>query len=740
VLVWLRSRAEEHKWLTVVDNADDLSWDVSSIIPRGKAGTVLVTSQDGQASRLLGGRIPAVKVDAMQPEEAVRLVANHFGEPVNRGDCYWDLVEKITECLDRLALPLDLAGARISVDAENWGDLTNALKQYLQDYGRNQEKLLQDTEYANATPYKKTVWTAWATTLFTLKAKEESCADIYPVKLLAFLTLFDRANVQDELFRLASLGLDRACYDLDVTVPPWLQSLLEKDDTNEWNSLSYRNTIACLLRYNLVRPIIEPWKGVTMHGLVQIWARQELSPESLQWHMLYLSSICPQLEQAKHVPFRRHLMVHLPPNDILLTGQPPFQTERQMMRLWLRIGYVCGSEGRLKDAAQVQVKAVAVARKAFGDQDLETLEAMSNLALTFCRQGLLHKSKDLSSEVARLEDAALGARHPATLKTRHQLTFILQSLGDWEESVAQEMAVLEARRTELGDRHPETLESMKTLAISYSHLGKLHRAEELQFEVLETQYRLFGRLHPDTIESMSALANILSQQRKYEESKSLHLEASQAARDLFGDNHEITLLHTRFLGVSYLRQRKLTHAEELQIEILKSSEKFYGSNHLQTLKHMGDLAITRSEQGKLAEAQKMMFEVVERMISVVGEEHHETLIIMDYLICTLQLQGRWKEAVSLGSKVVANSSRALGENHPHTLTALANLALAERGLGQNDIAFDLMRRSAAISSEVLGDDHPHARARHERLAEWSAMDAQRIEDVDVSGLQNMRLS
>ena len=71
VLDSLRARAEHEKWLAVIDNADDLSWDVSNIIPRGKAGTVMVTSQDARASRLLGGRTPTVKVDAMHPEEAV---------------------------------------------------------------------------------------------------------------------------------------------------------------------------------------------------------------------------------------------------------------------------------------------------------------------------------------------------------------------------------------------------------------------------------------------------------------------------------------------------------------------------------------------------------------------------------------------------------------------------------------------------------------------------------------------
>jgi len=127
-----------------MDNADDLSWDVSGIVPKGKAGTVIVTSQDAQASRLLDGRTPTVKVDAMESEEAVRLMSNYCDEPVRRGNGCRALVEEITECLDRLALAIDLAGARVHVDVENGDDLATALRQYLTDYRRSQDELLRD--------------------------------------------------------------------------------------------------------------------------------------------------------------------------------------------------------------------------------------------------------------------------------------------------------------------------------------------------------------------------------------------------------------------------------------------------------------------------------------------------------------------------------------------------------------------------------------------------------------------
>lgn len=263
VLSWLRGRGEDKRWLAVVDNADDLSWDVSSIVPKGKAGTVIITSQDAQASRLLGGRTLTVKVDAMRPEEAVRLLTNYFNEPICSGDGCWALVEEITECLDRLALAMDLAGARVHVDVENGDDLATALRRYLTDYRRSQDELLRDEEFACTSTYKKTVWTAWETSLESLRKMENSRPNIYPIELLGFLTLFDRTSVQDELFRLASLGWKATCKQLGARAPLWLQCLLATSADGQWEASRYRADVRTLLRYGLVRSTKGSWSGLS---------------------------------------------------------------------------------------------------------------------------------------------------------------------------------------------------------------------------------------------------------------------------------------------------------------------------------------------------------------------------------------------------------------------------------------------------------------------------------------------
>lgn len=119
----------------MVDNADDLSWSISDIIPYGRAGSVVVTSQDSQSSRLLGGRSETVKVEVMTKEEAISLFRTTlFNHGTGENTTLTLHSQQVVDRLDRLPLAIDLAGARISADVEDGEDVEDAVRQYLADF------------------------------------------------------------------------------------------------------------------------------------------------------------------------------------------------------------------------------------------------------------------------------------------------------------------------------------------------------------------------------------------------------------------------------------------------------------------------------------------------------------------------------------------------------------------------------------------------------------------------------
>lgn len=79
------------------------------------------------------------------------------------------LCERVVDRLDRLPLVIDLAGARTKAEMENGRQASFAVQQYLMDFKVHRQRMLRSTDYAQSSPYGKTVWTAWETSRSTLK-------------------------------------------------------------------------------------------------------------------------------------------------------------------------------------------------------------------------------------------------------------------------------------------------------------------------------------------------------------------------------------------------------------------------------------------------------------------------------------------------------------------------------------------------------------------------------------------
>ncbi|KAK4950146.1 hypothetical protein LTR10_011123 [Elasticomyces elasticus] len=135
VLRWLRSRATTQRWMSVVDNADQLDWGVQRIVPAGEAGSVIVTSQDGHASQLLGRRSEVVKVEKMKPDEACSLLLKAIDKDRSSvGEELLALSTRIVDMLDRVALAVDLAAARIGSEVDDRVEARCAMHRYLSDF------------------------------------------------------------------------------------------------------------------------------------------------------------------------------------------------------------------------------------------------------------------------------------------------------------------------------------------------------------------------------------------------------------------------------------------------------------------------------------------------------------------------------------------------------------------------------------------------------------------------------
>ena len=311
VLRWLRNRKEDdNDWLVIIDNADDVSWGLKNIIPKGKQGNIIITSRDNLSPMLVDGGCEQLEVNVMSVFEARALLLQYLRWDVGsapervRQSC-----DAVVWRLGRLALAVNLAGAYIG----NEPDQEFALMQYVMDYDKHQDELPKDDRFRGLLSTEKTVWTVWDTTLEKL---EKDYGHLRPIHLLAFLARFRGSVIQDEMFHLASLDIAAVDSQLDEEeegLSSDIRQFLRLSEM-EWDSFLYRKSRDVLLRYSLVQRVEGEWPGVTMHSLVQ-WRAMQYNQDGRWewWYLVFVLAACHHITRQHDRPrFRRHLLVHIP--------------------------------------------------------------------------------------------------------------------------------------------------------------------------------------------------------------------------------------------------------------------------------------------------------------------------------------------------------------------------------------------------------------------------------------------
>ena len=77
--------------------------------------------------------------------------------------------------------------------------------------------------------------------------------------------------------------------------------------------------------------------------------------------------------------------------------------------------------------------------------------------------------------------------------------------GRWKEAEGLEVRVMETRKKTLGAEHPDTLASMHNLAFTWKSQSRSEEAISLMKNCFERQKQTLGAEHPDTKSSFKAL-------------------------------------------------------------------------------------------------------------------------------------------------------------------------------------------------------------------------------------------
>ncbi|CAN9326633.1 unnamed protein product, partial [Alternaria alternata] len=316
----------------------------------------------------------------------------------------------------------------------------------------------------------------------------------------------------------------------------------------------------------------------------------------------------------------------------------------------------------------------ALSHSLSSNDDKERLRLASRCAAALFSDGRYREAEELQVQVMQTRKRMLTDEHPSTLACINNLALTYSNQGRWKEAEELQVQVRQTSKRVLTDEHPSTLTSMDNLALTYSNQGRWKEAEELEVQVLQTRKRMLTDEHPDTLTSMANLASTYSNQGRWKEAEEPQMQVIQTMKKVLTDEHPSTLTCINNLGEMYSNQGRWKEAEELQVQVMQTMKRVLTDEHPSTLTSMNNLALTYSNQGRWKEAEELQVQVMQTRKRVLTDEHPSTLACINNLAATYSNQGRWKEAEELQVQVLQTRKRMLTDEHPDTLTSMANLA------------------------------------------------------------------
>ena len=200
------------------------------------------------------------------------------------------------------------------------------------------------------------------------------------------------------------------------------------------------------------------------------------------------------------------------------------------------------------------------------------------------------------------EERVLGADHPDTLITRHNLASAYRDAGRSAEAITMHEQTLAARERVLGVDHPDTLHTRNNLANAYRTVGRTAEAITLFEQTLADRERVLGVDHSDTLATRYYLGNAYRDAGRTTEAITMHEYALAARERLLGVDHPYTLATRNNLAVAYRTAGRTAEAITLLEQALADRERLLGADHPDTLQSRNNLAAARQDAGSANEA------------------------------------------------------------------------------------------------------------------------------------------
>ncbi len=506
-LAWLRQT--ERLWLLVYDNADMIApQTLRAYLPEGgrERGHILITSRN-PALRTLAE--PLV-LNIFTEDDAVSFLGRRTGELDDTR------LAPLAAGLGYFPLALEHAAAYI----EETGCSANA---YLDLYTRVRPALLAELVVPDT--YHATIMSTWQLA-FEQVQKTAGAADL--LNVCTFLA--------GEGIDLSWLQQGKAVFAATA-----LGTLLD-------DPLAVDKAVGALRRFTLLtrRDTL-----LTMHGMVQMVARERLSSEKRQqWLQMSVDLLAEVYDFDEHDmetwAEAGRLLPHL--RAVLrLAAAAALETAR-VAYLNNQVGFYLQMFGNYAETRPYYEHALTIHEKVLGADDPHTAASLNNLGQLLQDLGAYEEARPYLERALAIWEKALGSEHPQVAGGNNNLGTLLHTMGAYEEARPYMERALAIDEKALGAEHPSVARDLNNLGTLLQAMGAYEEARPYMERALAIDEKALGAEHPNVATLNNNLGQLLQALGAYEEARPYLERALAIDEKALGGEHPSVAIDLNNLG------------------------------------------------------------------------------------------------------------------------------------------------------------------------------------------------
>ena len=371
---------------------------------------------------------------------------------------------------------------------------------------------------------------------------------------------------------------------------------------------------------------------------------------------------------------------------------------------------VAAAEGRLDEARQIAEKALAVARKEFGKNDLRTATSLALLAEVLMGLENWKEAEARLREASEIRERMLKPGHPDLEQNLNLMARLLTAQGRFEEAEplyfrALAAAEKAANAGEVGPTAPrwtDVIATLDLLATFHEARGDGSKASEMRSRAVDALARYASSDKEDHLQRLEELAQSAMKHRAYDDAERVAREQVRLAERYFGTKGLATALGA--LGAMFEEHAEYARALPLYRRLLSLQEKELGATHLDVAASLHKVGLLHRKQKEYEAAQTPLERALAIREKALGTAHAGVAATVHELGLLHESQSDYTRAIPFFERSLAIRERALSAEDLLLATTLHDLAFAYFIEGEPGKAEPLYKRSLAIREKVLGPD------------------------------------